>query len=138
MILADPTGEAVTWQLQSQKTLIGTSGDPYFTVGSNKYRFILAGSTYDCGDYTDWYYCDDTSSTPIQDALNYMEINNLTPTDRKLYIEPGIYEEEIWVDGSVAGVKGLTGIVGIGGYPGGSPDRWLPVYLQFSSRIFSE
>ena len=112
VVLAIPSGEVVTLAAQSTEDLIAT-GDPYFTVGSRKYRFILSGSLESCADYDDWYYCDDLSSTPIQESLNYLAINNLTPTDRKLYIEAGNYNENVNVDGRWRGVKGLLEIVGL-------------------------
>jgi putative surface-exposed virulence protein len=85
-------------------------GDPYFTVGSTTYHFVLGS----CSGVTG--YCE-SSTTPIQDALDYMETNSLTPTDRKLYIEAGTYVEQVIVDGSANGVKGLAGIQGVGTDP---------------------
>ena len=46
-----------------------------------------------------------------------MSDHNLTPTDRKLYIEADTYNEEVWVEGNLPGVKGLTGLVGKGATP---------------------
>ncbi|NTW08114.1 MAG: hypothetical protein HGA28_00920 [Anaerolineaceae bacterium] len=115
LVLTDASGEPVTFAERTSEDLIAT-GDPYFTVGSNLYRFILSGSGYTCASYSDWSYCEE-SATPIMNALYYMANNGLTPTDRKLYIEPGTYPEDVYVDGTWPGVSGLLAITGTGNSP---------------------
>jgi hypothetical protein len=109
--LVDGAGEGLSLTRQNTSDLV-TDGDPYFSVGSVKYRFLRTG-TGSCGSDP---YCF-VSDTPIQAALDYMQANSLTPTDRKLYIEAGTYTDEVNVDGSVAGVNGLTGLLGLGSTP---------------------
>ncbi len=106
IILVEPSGEPVAMASRSSSDLV-VAGDPYFTVGSVKYSFMKLGG---CGTLTNCV----ESPTPIQAALDFMAANNLTPTDRKLYIEADTYNEEVWVNGSLNGVKGLTGLVGKG------------------------
>ena len=111
--LADPSGSDLT--LASQDTLNRvTAGDPYFTVGSLTYHFVGSWVAGGCTGVTG--YCE-VADDPIFAALDYMETNTLTPTDRKLYIEPDIYNEDVYLDGSLTGVKGLLGIVGKGASP---------------------
>jgi hypothetical protein len=112
VVLADTSGEAVSLVSLTSSELIAT-GDPWFQVGSNIFRFLRQGSGTTCAMLTS-YYCVE-SLNPIQDALDYMETNSLTPTDKKLYIEPDTYNESVWVNGSVNGVKGLVAIVGKNG-----------------------
>ena len=114
VVLADLNGEVVPLVTQSSSEMV-VSGDPYFTSGKVKYSFYKTG-TYDCGTALD-----DTcflSDTPISRALEIMEARNLTPDDRKLYIEPDTYNEYVIVDGSLNGVKGLLALVGEGAEPG--------------------
>ena len=125
--LADPSGSDLT--LASQDTLNRvTAGDPYFTVGSLTYHFVGSWVAGGCTGVTG--YCE-VADDPIFAALDYMETNTLTPTDRKLYIEPDIYNEDVYLDGSLTGVKGLLGIVGKGAIPGGCRHQWLALYYQF-------
>jgi putative surface-exposed virulence protein len=107
--LVAQSGEPVAMASRSSSDLVVT-GDPYFTVGSVTYRFMKPGG---CGILTNCY----ESTTPIQDALDFMSTNSLTPTDRKLYIEADTYNEDVWVDGTQNGVKGLLGLIGKGATP---------------------
>lgn len=91
---------------------VEVEGDPVFKVGTSVYRFLPDDVTCPGGDF----YCQN-SPTPIQDALDYMEAHNLTPTDRKLHIEADVYNEPVFVDGTANGVKGLTGLAGEGDAP---------------------
>jgi hypothetical protein len=109
VVLAEPSGEALTLAASSSENLIAT-GDPYFTVGSITYRFMKPDG---CGVLSNCW----ESPTPISAALSFMIDNSLTPTDRKLYVEPDTYTEDVYVDGSLPGVKGLTGLVGMGDLP---------------------
>jgi hypothetical protein len=102
--------------LPTRDTSLGVKpGDPTFNVGSTTYSFTHA----DCDPDTPGAQgCPD----PIQAALNYMADHNLTPTDRKLYIESvnptgDDYTEDVVVDGSRNGVKGLLSLVGTGSTP---------------------
>ena len=108
VVLADASGTPVTLAARSTGTL-ALEGDPYFTVGSTTFRWLRNGGTGSCSGVPNCLYSD----TPIQAALDFMEINNLTPTDRKLYIQADIYTEDVDVNGSLNGVKGLLEIVGL-------------------------
>ena len=107
--LVEPSGEPVAMASRSSGDLV-VDGDPYFTVGSITYRFMKPGA---CGILTNCY----ESTTPIQDALDFMAANNLTPTDKKLYVEPDTYDEDVMINGSLNGVKGLLGLIGKGATP---------------------
>ncbi len=108
--LVDSTGTATP--MATRDTSLGVvEGDPYFKVGGTEYHFTAA----DCDPGSGVTSCLD----PIQAALDYMESHNLTPTDRKLYIESvddvdEDYKEDVLVNGMAAGVKGLLALVGEG------------------------
>ena len=108
VVLADSSGEPVSLAARSTGMLT-LEGDPYFTVGSTTFRWLRTGGTGSCSGVPNCLYSD----TPIQAALDFMEDNNLTPTDRKLYIQADIYTEDVDVNGSLNGVKGLLEIVGL-------------------------
>ncbi len=105
--LVDGSGEELVLATEETSELIA-NGDPYFIVDGVTYRFAA--------DCTGLENCTE-SATPIQAAIDYMETNNLAPTDGKLYIEAGTYTEEVIVDGAKNGVSGLNGIVGNGATP---------------------
>ncbi len=111
VVLADAAGEQLSFAARGTLAA-ATSGDPYFDVGSTRYSFYKTG-TFDCG--TALNVTCFLSDTPISRALQIMEERTLTPTDRKLYIQPDTYNETVYLDGSADGVKGLVGIKGIDG-----------------------
>lgn len=113
VMLATSSGEPLQFATTEANDLIAT-GDPYFKVGNTTYQFLLPGGTCDLIRLDKTCFI---SSTPIQDALNYMVSHNLTPTDRKLYIESGTYNEYVELDGSKNGIKGLLGLIGMGSTP---------------------
>ena len=85
--------------------------DPYFEVGADRHTFLPDGES--CGSDPN---CQ-TSLTPVQDALNaaagYIITNNT------IYIDGGIYTEDLIIDKSLA--SGLDGLIlqatGLGGAP---------------------
>jgi hypothetical protein len=105
--LVDSSGEAITPLSRDSSSLIA-DGDPWFDVGSVRYRFMV-----DCTGFSN---CTE-ATWPIQAAIDYLAAHNLTPTDRKIHIEADVYYDDLDVDGSLPGVRGLTGIVGHGDTP---------------------
>ncbi|MBL6966397.1 MAG: hypothetical protein ISR60_07560, partial [Anaerolineales bacterium] len=71
--------------------------DPYFFVGGTKHSFLPEG-----GDCAGAENCT-VSTTPIQDALNVVS-GGLTPDDGTIYIEGGIYTEDV----SISNFANLT------------------------------
>ena len=108
--LADASGTTMSLVARSTGAL-AQGGDPYFIVGSTTYSF-LNGDPSDLDDLCLGILNCQESLTPIQDALIYMKDQNLTPTDRKLYLLADTYNEYVDVDGSWNGVKGLLGFEG--------------------------
>ena len=108
--IADSTGTTLSLATNSTQDLV-TGGDPYYIVGSVRYSFLRLGGSATCPPDTATSKCV-SSLTPIQDALNSM-VTYGTPTDRKLYIQADIYTENVFVNGLLAGVKGLTAIQGV-------------------------
>jgi hypothetical protein len=111
LVAVNPEGEEVPLATTESEEILAT-GDPYFTVGSTLYQFFKTGSGL-CGVSTTCW----ESDTPIQAALDYMAANSLTPTDRKLYVEADTYNETVVINGSLNGVNGLIGLVGMGTTP---------------------
>ena len=100
--LVDENGEEVDISDESS-----SSSDPWWYVGSVKYAFVS-----DAGDCpSDAAYCG-VSSTPIQAALDYMDDNDLVPSDGILHVEADDYTEDITVDGS-SGNGNLSSLKGI-------------------------
>jgi hypothetical protein len=106
-----PPEEAIPLVSRSSGNLV-IEGDPHFAVGTAQYTFLNLDGT--CVGVVG--HCE-LSATPITAALDYMAAHSLTPTDRKLYIEPDTYDEDVEVDGDLPGVSGLTGLVGEGTAP---------------------
>ena len=65
--------------------------DPYFYVNGDKHSFLPEG-----GNCSGVVNCQ-VSTTPIQDALNAVS-GGLTPDDQTIYIEGGIYLEDITIN----------------------------------------
>jgi len=65
--------------------------DPYFFINGDKHSFLPEG-----GDCAGAANCQ-VSTTPIQDALNAVS-GGLTPDDQTLYIEGGIYTEDVTIN----------------------------------------
>lgn len=87
-----------------------SSGDPYWTVGKTRYMVLQTGGTCPDGtlETTCWL-----SDTPISEALNLIEENSWLPTDKKLYVEAGIYAEDILFTGSLLNL--MNGLIGVDG-----------------------
>jgi hypothetical protein len=84
-------------------------GDPYWFVGGKKYAVVTNISLCPAGVESCWI-----SATPIQEALNRIENENLLPSDRKLYVEAGTYNEGlISFEGDL--LRQMTGLIGIDG-----------------------
>ncbi len=82
-ILVDENGEEISLASEeAAETLAAT--DPYFYSGGEKYCFVYPG-----GDCSGCYYCDDTTATPTQQAINYAATH--TPDDGTIYVESGTY-----------------------------------------------
>jgi hypothetical protein len=122
---AEPLMEETTQQVsdalalaeESGVTLVESSGDPYFKVGTVKYCFMSSGT---CD--SSCAYCNGTpgtsgspTSTPITDAVTAVA-GGLLPTDRKIYVESGTYTENVTINGSVTPILGqLKGLIGVDG-----------------------
>jgi hypothetical protein len=100
IILVDATGQTVSAE--------EATGDPYFTIGTTKYSFMKPGG---CSGISS--PCTE-STAPIQAAIVYLSVHNVTPTDRTIYIEPDTYSDNVFIDGTTNGVKGLTALKGMG------------------------
>ena len=108
--LVDENSETV--DMASQESLETISGaDPWWLVGRTKYAFVKTPSA--CPEGTTLDNTCFVSSTPISEALTYMDANNLVPSNGILYVEADSYTEDITVDGSngngyLAKLKGIV------------------------------
>lgn len=107
--LVDDAGEVLN--LASEDSLQAvSSADPWWMVGKVKYAYIKTGGTCPTGT-TLGSTCFE-SATPITGALDYMDFNNLVPTDGVLHVEADSYNENVIINGStgngyLANLKGL-------------------------------
>ena len=85
------------------------SGDPWWKVGSTTYMTNFPGM---CPAGTLGVTCWE-SATPIQDALDRIN-GGLLPSDRKLYVESGTYNESITLRGTDPLLSLMNGIIGTG------------------------
>ena len=111
--LAGADGETVSLaSTQGEQATIAP--DPYFRVGTQYYRWLPIG-----GDCAPWIaqgdICDNTSATPIQAAIDYIQMNGTIPTDRKIYVETGVYSDIVEINGSLDNLGTLNGLIGVDG-----------------------
>jgi len=84
-----PTETPTTVPIQDSANVVSVP-DPYFYVSGDKHSFLPEG-----GNCNGEANCQ-TSTTPIQDALDAVS-GGLTPDDATIYIEGGIYEEDVTI-----------------------------------------
>lgn len=84
-------------------------GDPWWKVGTTTYMTVF--NTGDCPPGTLNITCW-ASPTPISLALTKIE-GGLMPSDRKLYLEAGIFSEAITIDGAGSNLTYLKGLIGV-------------------------
>ncbi len=96
LVVADTGGAP----LSLVSNAVSSAADPYFTVGTTKYQFFPLGDLR-CDELT--IFC---SATPIQAAVDKLLENNWVPIDGTIYVETGIYTENVLIDGSL--VYGTT------------------------------
>jgi hypothetical protein len=86
--------------------------DPYFTVGSVIYHFSEA-TGYCTANFPGDPNCHDGESNAIQGAINYIKNNGTIPTDRKIYVESGIYNGSVEINGALPNLNQLNGLIGV-------------------------
>ena len=101
LIVLDNTGEALPLASADAAAVLAAP-DPYFTVGGTTYRFF--SNAGDCATGGFISNCFDGTSTPIQDAIDYLSTLDASPDadingNRNIYVEGGIYTEDVIVDG---------------------------------------
>lgn len=105
--LVDENGETLDLASESSQETI-SSADPWWIVNGVKYAYVKTGGT--CPADADYCY---ESDTPISSALEYMDTNDLVPSDGILHVESDSYTEDVTVDGSsgngnLASLKGIV------------------------------
>lgn len=98
--VVDAEGETLPLATRDSGNLT-MEGDPWFQVGTTIYHFAK-----DCTGFDNCI----PDANPIQRALAFMDLKNLTPTDRTLYIQADTYSDDVVVNGTLNGVKGLLKI----------------------------
>jgi hypothetical protein len=108
IVITNEEGETVEMASPEGQEVV-SSADPWWIVGTLKYAIVKTGGICPA----DAFYCEFADS-PITYALNYMDANNLVPTDGILHVESDTYNEgTITIDGSsgngyLANLKGLV------------------------------
>ena len=87
--LVNEAGEVLSLTSQETADVISTS-DPYFIVAGVTYRFLAGIGA--CAAYP-LDVCFDFVSSPIARAIAYIQLNGTIPTDGKIYVEAGTYNE---------------------------------------------
>jgi len=89
------------------------AADPYFTAGTQVYRWLPAGG--DCLPYTALGDICTVSAmnTPIQDTIDYIEATGTIPSDRKVYVLTGTYYGGANINGNSTALSTLNGLIGI-------------------------
>jgi hypothetical protein len=106
-VLVDAAGEPlVLASVESAEIL--AAADPYFTSGGTTYSFYQAVGA--CGGAPN---CFDGLSNPIQASIDYIQVNATTPDDGNIYVEKATYSGAVTVNGSLANLNSLTGLVGL-------------------------
>ncbi len=113
LVLTDENGEPL--QLASEVSMeTMQDADPYFFVGSTKYQFYPDGMTCPAGTEGSTCWVSAPGDNPIQDAINYINTNGTLPTDRKIYVKPGEYTGDIYIDTSTHIFSSmLNGLIGV-------------------------
>ncbi len=125
LILADEAGDPLVLASEETAALL-RGGDPYFIVGTQKYAWVfdidgLPGWQSDCpAGTTPGTTCFQATGTgTIAEVLNFIDTNGLVPTDKKIYVEAGTYDESaagVFIDGtSSVFLKQLNGLIGVNG-----------------------
>ncbi len=105
--LADASGDPLVLATETSAELLNNA-DPYFNVGAVKYCFVPDAGTCDasCGVCT-------KQNDPIQTAIDYIQDNGIIPTDGKIYVEADTYNYSVTIDGSLANLANLKGLIGL-------------------------
>lgn len=110
VVPVDETGAAVSLA-SAEAAQILSAPDPYFTIGVTTYNFSAA----DCDPDTPG---DQACSNPIQAAIDYLAVNDMTPDDGIVYVEAGTYSEDVTIQGlnwtSTPAALALFGVSGSG------------------------
>lgn len=108
LVLSDPGGEVLDMASEDTAELI-TSTDPYFFYGGIKYVWVLSGQPNPCGSDPACMFMGDWAN-PISQVITYLGEHSIVPTDKKIYVESGIYAEAISIDGNDSTISALTGL----------------------------
>jgi len=127
VILADGAGDPLVLASEETAELL-QGGDPYFMVGTQKYAWVFdQGSGWQsacpAGTVSGVTCFEATGNHTIEAVLDYIDANGLVPTDKKIYVEAGNYNEQvvagysgIVIDGtSSIFLKQLNGLIGVDG-----------------------
>ena len=107
IVVVDETGEPLALASEEAAQELAVP-DPYFTSGGIKYSFYQAVGA--CAGAAN---CMDGLANPIQAAIDYIQANGTTPDDGSIYVEKGTYTGAVTVNGSLAHMSSLTGLIGI-------------------------
>ena len=130
--LVNDTGELIEMASQESADLL-SGGDPYWYIGTTKYMSLPLAGVCPAGTLgtTCWL-----SANPIATALDKID-DGLLPTDRKLYVEYGTYNEDVTINGSDPILTQLTGLIGLANPSGLYPTIGGFVYVHDTTKGFT-
>ena len=112
VIMVDENGDALDLASQESAEAIASS-DPWWIAGGLKYAVVALDK--DCPEGTTLGSTCWKDTNPITYALQQID-TGLVPTDGKLYVLEGSYEEDVTIDGGSGNgyLSGLKGLIGAG------------------------
>lgn len=127
--LVDGAGEPLVMASNESAELI-SAPDPYFMVGAVMYSFTTA----DCDP---GIAGNQPCPNPIQAAINYIQTMSLLPSDGKIYVEYGTYNEDVTINGGDPILTQLTGLIGLANPSGLYPTIGGYVYVYNTTKGFT-
>ena len=106
VVLSDEDGEPLDLASQESADIV-SNGDPWWISGGVKYAVVY--SEGDCPPDTVYGSTCWAHEDPIEQALYLIGNDNLIPADGKLYVEAGVYDDDVVIDGSNFNLTGLIG-----------------------------
>ncbi len=106
-VLVDAAGEPLVLASEESAEILAAA-DPYFKSGDTTYSFYQAA-----GACLGAPNCFDGLANPIQSAIDYIRDHGTVPNDGSIYVEKATYTGNVVVDGDLANLNSLTGLVGL-------------------------
>ena len=111
IVLTDEDGNELDMASQDSADAVA-AGDPWWISGGVKYAVVF--NSADCPSGTSYGSTCWADTRPIEYALSIIDTNGYVPSDGKLYVEAGVYSDNVVIDGSSGNgyLSSLTGLIG--------------------------